>query len=140
MGSEMKAKSASKTRKDKKPPDKIWDLRLYVIDGTQKSVAAFTNLTNICHEQLEDKCRIKVIDIEKNPRLAKDIDIVAIPTLVKTFPLPMRRVIGDLSNTERVLAGLDLRPAINQLRISDCELRIENPINPFRNSKSAVHN
>ena len=115
----MKTRSVSKTRKDKKPPDKIWDLKLYVIDRTLKSVTAFTNLTRICHEHLEDKCRIAVIDIEKSPQLAKENQIVAIPTLVKTFPLPMRRVIGDLSNTERVLAGLDLPPMIkNDVRIT----------------------
>jgi circadian clock protein KaiB len=108
----MKARSISKTRKGKKPPDKIWNLKLYVIDRAPKSIAAFTNLTRICHEQLEDKCRIEVIDIERSPRLAKEREIVAIPTLVKTFPLPMRRVIGDLSNTERVLAGLAMPPMI----------------------------
>ena len=114
----MKKRSVPKTRKDKKPPDKIWDLELYVIDRTMKSVVALTNLTRICHEQLEDKCSIEVIDIERSPRLAKENQIVAIPTLVKTFPLPMRRVIGDLSNTERVLAGLDLHPMIkNDVRI-----------------------
>jgi len=108
----MKTGPVWKTRKDKKAPDQISDLELYVIDRTLKSVAAFTNLTRICHEHLEGKCHIKVIDIERNPRLAKESQIVAIPTLVKTFPLPMRRVIGDLSNTERVLAGLDLHPMI----------------------------
>ena len=107
-------KTVSKARKDKKTSDKIWDLKLYVIDGTLKSIAAFTNLRRICHEQLEDKCHIAVIDIEKMPRLAKECQIVAIPTLVKTFPLPMRRVIGDLSNTERVLVGLDLSPVIKK--------------------------
>ena len=115
----MKARSVSKTRKDKKPLGKIYDLRLYVIDGTLKSVAALTNLTRICHELLEDKCRIAVIDIERNPQLAKESQIVAIPTLVKIFPLPMQRVIGDLSNTERVLAGLGLNPMIkNDIRIT----------------------
>ncbi|RPJ04992.1 MAG: circadian clock protein KaiB [Deltaproteobacteria bacterium] len=110
----MRTRPVSKTRKDKKVPDKIWDLKLYVIDRTLKSVAAFTNLTRICHDHLEGKCRISVIDIEKRPGLAKENQIVAIPTLVKTFPLPVRRVIGDLSNTERVLAGLDLFPVIKK--------------------------
>jgi circadian clock protein KaiB len=110
----MKSRSASKTQKDKRIPDKIWDLNLYVIDRTLKSTTALTNLRRICHEQLEDKCRIQVIDIERSPRLAKENEIVAIPTLVKTFPLPMRRVIGDLSNTGRVLSGLDLHPVIKQ--------------------------
>ena len=115
----MKARSVSKTRKDKKPLGKIYDLRLYVIDGTLKSVAAFTNLTKICHDHLEGRCHIAVIDIEKRPGLAKERQIVAIPTLVKIFPLPMQRVIGDLSNTERVLAGLGLNPMIkNDIRIT----------------------
>jgi len=108
----MKTGSVSKTGKAKNPSHKICDLDLYVIDGTLKSVTAVTNLTRICHEVLGDKCRVAVIDIEKTPRLAKEGEIVAIPTLVKTFPLPMRRVIGDLSNTERVLAGLGLHPMI----------------------------
>ena len=104
----MKARSVSKTPKDKKRQGNTWELDLYVIDQTLKSVTAFTNLTRICHEHLEDKCGITVIDIETSPRLAKENQIVAIPTVVRTFPLPMLRVIGDLSNTERVLAGLDL--------------------------------
>jgi circadian clock protein KaiB len=85
---------------------------LYVVNWRPKSVAAFTNLKRICSEYLEDRCRIAVIDLEKSPELARKMQIVAIPTLVKTFPLPMRRVIGDLSNTERVLARLNLPPMI----------------------------
>ncbi|HVP79457.1 MAG TPA: circadian clock KaiB family protein [Thermodesulfobacteriota bacterium] len=86
----------------------IFVFRLYVAGKTAKSIAAFTNLTRICQEHLNDKCRITVIDIFKNPQLAKAGQIVAIPTLVKTFPLPMQRVIGDLSSTERVLRGLHI--------------------------------
>jgi circadian clock protein KaiB len=86
----------------------IFDFRLYVAGKTAKSTAAFTNLTRICQQELENKCRITVIDILSNPQLAKAGQIVAIPTLVKTFPPPMRRVIGDLSSTERVLRGLDI--------------------------------
>jgi len=71
----------------------IFDFRLYVAGKTANSLLAFTNLTRICHELLKDKCHITVIDILRNPRLAKAGQIVAIPTLVKTFPLPMRRVI-----------------------------------------------
>jgi circadian clock protein KaiB len=112
----MKTGKLSKRRKEKKP--KIWNLKLYVMDRTPKSVAAFTNLTKVCHERLEDKCRVTVIDIKKNPLLAKESEIVVIPTLVKTFPLPMRRVIGDLSNTDRVLAGLDLPASKNHVRIA----------------------
>jgi len=108
----MKGKSVLNAGKVKKPPGEIWDLKLYVANRTLKSVAAFTNLTRICHEHPEHKYHISVIDIEKSPQLAKRNDIVAIPTLVKTFPLPMRRVVGDLSNTGRVLAGLALHPMI----------------------------
>jgi len=104
----MKARSVLKTPKHKKRQGNAWELDLYVIDRTLKSVTAFTNLTRICHECVEGKCGIAVIDIETSPRLAKENQIVAIPTVVRTFPLPVRRVIGDLSNTERVLAGLDL--------------------------------
>ena len=86
----------------------IFDFRLYVAGKSAKSIAAFTNLTRICQEYLENKCHITVIDILRKPRLAKAGQIIAIPTLVKTFPLPMRRVIGDLSSTERVLRGLDI--------------------------------
>jgi circadian clock protein KaiB len=86
----------------------VFDFRLYVAGTTERSIAAFTNLTKICQERLEDKCHITVIDILRNPRLAKSGQIVAIPTLVKTFPPPMRRVIGDLSITERVLSGLHI--------------------------------
>lgn len=108
----MKANSESKNKKNSSPSGEMWKLTLYVANRTLKSVAAFTNLTRICHEQLEGKCRIAVIDIEKTPKLAKKMEIVAIPTVVKTFPLPMRRVIGDLSNTERVLVGLGLFPMV----------------------------
>ena len=113
----MKANPESRSLGNVLPQGEIWDLNLYVIDRNQKSVAAIDNLTRICHEHLEGKCHIAVIDIEKSPQLAKKDQIVAIPTLVKAFPLPMRRVIGDLSNTDRVLTGLDLHPMIkNDLR------------------------
>ena len=104
----MKAESVSRLSKGKRPPDKLWDLSLFVKDRTPRSVTAFTNLKRICREDLRDKCHIKVIDIERRPYLAEKNQIIAIPTLVKTFPLPARRVVGDLSNKERVLAGLDL--------------------------------
>ena len=86
----------------------VFDFRLYVAGKTTKSIAAFTNLTRICQEHLNYKCQITVIDILRYPRLAKACQIVAIPTLVKTFPPPMQRVIGDLSSTERVLRGLHI--------------------------------
>lgn len=89
--------------------DELWTLRLYVAGQTPKSVAAFDNLKRICEEHLKGHYSIEVVDLLKNPRLAKDDQILAIPTLVRRLPPPLRRIIGDLSNTERVLVGLDLR-------------------------------
>ncbi|MCZ7402799.1 MAG: circadian clock KaiB family protein [Candidatus Methanoperedens sp.] len=88
----------------------MWELRLYVAGQTPKSMTAFANLKRLCEEHLEGKYRIEVIDLLKNPQLAKGDQIFAIPTLVRKLPQPLKRVIGDLSNTERVLVGLDLRP------------------------------
>ena len=87
-----------------------WDLRLYVAGQTPKSLAAFANLKRLCEEQLAGQYRIEVIDLLENPQLAKGDQIVAIPTLVRKLPQPIRKIIGDLSNTERVLVGLDLIP------------------------------
>jgi circadian clock protein KaiB len=87
-----------------------WELRLYVAGKTPRSFAALENLRGFCKEYLSGQCRIKVIDILKTPGLAKSDQIVAVPTLVKRLPLPIRTIIGDLSNTDRVLIGLDLRP------------------------------
>jgi circadian clock protein KaiB len=86
-----------------------WVLRLYVAGQTSKAVTALNNLKLICKEQLKGKYYIKVIDLLKNPQLGRDDQILAIPTLMRKLPLPVRLVIGDLSNTERVLAGLDLK-------------------------------
>jgi circadian clock protein KaiB len=87
-----------------------WNLRLYVAGQTSRSVTAFANLKKICEEHLKGQYTIEVIDLLKNPRLAKGDQILAIPTLVRKLPQPVRRIIGDLSNTERVLVGLDLQP------------------------------
>jgi circadian clock protein KaiB len=87
-----------------------WDLRLYVAGPTPKSVAAFRNLEQICEKHLADRYHIKVIDLMKNPQLAQGDQILAVPTLVRRLPAPMRKLIGNLSDTERVLVGLDLRP------------------------------
>jgi len=89
--------------------DEPWTLRLYVAGQTPKSAAAFDNLKRLCEEHLKGHYSIEVVDLLKNPRLAKDDQILAIPTLVRRLPPPLRRIIGDLSNTERVLVGLDLR-------------------------------
>jgi len=88
-----------------------YDLRLYVAGQTPRSVQAFGNLKRICEEHLAGRYRIEIIDLLKNPALAKGDQILAIPTLVRTLPEPVRKIIGDLSNTDRVLVGLDLRPA-----------------------------
>lgn len=87
-----------------------WVLRLYVAGRTPKSIQAFENLQNICEEHLRGRYKIEVIDLLENPRLAKEDQIVAIPTLVRKLPDPIRRVIGDLSNVEKTLVGLQLRP------------------------------
>ncbi|HSB32879.1 MAG TPA: circadian clock KaiB family protein [Nitrospirota bacterium] len=94
-----------------KSKDAIWELRLYVAGQTPKSLAAFSNLNKICEEYMAGKYAIEVIDLLKDPKLAQGDQILAIPTLVRKLPTPIRKIIGDLSNTERVLVGLDLRPA-----------------------------
>ena len=88
---------------------KLWQLRLYVAGQSPKSVAAFTNLKRLCEEHLAGQFEIEVIDLIENPRLAKDDQIVAIPTLVRKLPQPIRKIIGDLSDTEQTLVGLQLR-------------------------------
>ena len=85
-----------------------WELRLYIAGQTPRSVAAFRNLKKVCEEYLAGRYEIEVIDLLVNPRLAKDHQIIAIPTLVRTLPDPVRKVIGDLSDVERTLVGLDL--------------------------------
>lgn len=89
----------------------VWTLRLYVAGQTPKSLAAFANLQAICEEYLAGRYKIEVIDLMENPKLARGDQIVAIPTLVRKLPEPLRRIIGDLSNKEKVLVGLDLRQA-----------------------------
>ena len=98
----------TKVKPIKAKPDTIV-LRLYIAGQTPKSVLALANLNEICEEHLAGQYQIEVIDLLQNPQLARGDQILAIPTLVKKLPLPVRRIIGDLSNTERVLVGLDLR-------------------------------
>ena len=103
------------TKKGKEPINKIndqpeiWELRLYVAGTTEKSVLAFANLKKIAEEHLAGRYRIEVIDVTQNPALARDDQIIALPTLVRKLPVPMRKIIGDLSKTERVLIGLDIK-------------------------------
>ena len=105
--STAKAHGRAKVKSSKE----FWELRLYVAGQTPKSITAFANLKKICEEHLEGKYHIEVIDLLKNPQLARGDQILAIPTLVRNLPEPIKKIIGDLSNTERVLVGLDLRLA-----------------------------
>jgi circadian clock protein KaiB len=88
-----------------------WELRLYIAGQTPKSVLALKNITKYCREHLAGKYTIEIIDLLVNPRLAEGDQIFAIPTLVRKFPEPLRKIIGDLSNEEKVLVGLNIRPA-----------------------------
>lgn len=101
--------SRGKKKESKDPTPKKWNLRLYVAGKTPKSVAAFANLKKICEEHMAGEYNIEIIDLLENPQLASGDQILAIPTLVRKLPEPVRKIIGDLSNTERVLVGLDLR-------------------------------
>jgi circadian clock protein KaiB len=116
-----KAKADGKVRPDSSAPVLLedtaaaadpegWELRLYVAGQTTKSVAAIENLKRICEEHLPGKYQIEVIDLLVHPQLARGDQIVAIPTLVRKLPNPIRKVVGDLSNVERALVGLQLRP------------------------------
>lgn len=108
----MKNDINSKTDKQQttkgEAPNDVWILRLYIAGQTPKCIAAIINLKKICEEQLNGKYQIEVIDLLINPQLSRDDQILAIPTLVRKLPVPVRKIIGDLSNTERILVGLDL--------------------------------
>ena len=109
----MKSKKENSEKKIKKEkPDKTendkWKLRLYVAGQTPKALTALVNLKKICEEQLKGKYSIEVIDLLKNPKLANEDQIFALPTLVRKLPVPVRKIIDDLSDTERVLVGLNL--------------------------------
>jgi circadian clock protein KaiB len=97
------------------PPDTVdageqWHLRLYVAGQSPKSLRAFANLMRICEQHLDPRYDVEIVDLLENPQLAAGDEIVAIPTLVRRLPAPMRRIIGDLSDSDRVLVGLQLRP------------------------------
>jgi circadian clock protein KaiB len=105
----VKRPASSSTTARREP--KLWQLRLYVMDQTPKSVAAFANLKKLCESHLKGRYRITVIDLVKQPQLAKGDQILAVPTVVRKLPKPVRMIIGSLSDLERVLVGLDLRAA-----------------------------
>lgn len=98
------------TQVDAMEEPETWELRLYVAGQSPKSITAFANLKRICDEHLAGRYKIEVIDLVQHPQLAAGDQIVAIPTLVRKLPEPLRRIVGDLSNTERTLVGLNLRP------------------------------
>jgi len=103
-------KPTSNTKQQlKSPNDEMWELRLYVAGQSAKSVVAFANLKRVCDEYLPGKYTIEVIDLLEHPQLAKGDQIVAIPTLVRKLPEPIRKIVGDLSNVEKTLVGLQLR-------------------------------
>jgi circadian clock protein KaiB len=108
MDTEKKTSQTGGVSKQSKP--ETWHLRLYVAGQTPKSITAFANLKKICEQHLKGKYTIEVIDLLENPKLAKGDQILAIPTLVRKLPVPIRKIIGDLSDTERVLVGLNLFP------------------------------
>jgi len=103
-----RANAGKKERPFKRP---LWELRLYVAGMTPTSVRAFENLKKLCEEHMHGAYKIQVIDLLERPKLAGGDQIIAVPTLVRRLPTPVKKIIGDLSNTERVLVGLDLRPA-----------------------------
>lgn len=104
-------KSSQEPLETGQKPPALWMLRLYVAGQTPKAVAAFANLKRICETHLQGQYQIQVIDLLENPKLAKGDQIVAIPSLVRQLPPPLKKIVGDLANEERVLVGLDLRPA-----------------------------
>src|SRR5690348_6832020 len=104
-----RSRSSRQTRKGRANGE-FYDLRLYVAGQTGRSIAALANLQKICDEHLEGRYRIEVIDLLERPQLARGDQILALPTLVRKLPEPIRKLVGDLSDTERALVGLDLRP------------------------------
>ena len=109
----MKKKKAAKIRASEKAKtaSALWELRLYVAGRSPKSLTAFANLNKICEEFLPGQYTIEIIDLLQNPHLAEGDQIIAIPTLVRKLPEPLRKIVGDLSNTEQTLIGLQLRQA-----------------------------
>ena len=104
-----RTKTRARPRKPAPRKPVVWKLRLYVAGQTSKSLHAFANLKVLCEEHMKGRYQIEVIDLMKNPQLARGDQIVAIPTLVRRLPLPLRTIIGDLSNSARLLVGLDLQ-------------------------------
>lgn len=107
--------NGSQHSQDARQTKELVELRLYVAGHTAKSLAALANLKRICEQHMPNRYRVEVIDLVRHPQLAQGDQILAIPTLVRRVPQPLRKIIGDLSNTERVLVGLDIREAVPEL-------------------------
>jgi circadian clock protein KaiB len=107
-----KTKTRARTGKPRPPRPEFWNLRLYVAGQTPKSIRAFANLEVLCEKHLKGRYRIEVIDLLEHPEMARGDQIVAVPTLVRELPGPVRKIIGDLSDTERTLIGLALQPVV----------------------------
>ena len=107
----MQSGEKQNTHSDEAPQPKRWVLKLYVAGETPRSVAAFANLKRICETHLRGQYRIEVVDLVANPSLARQDQIIAIPTLVRQLPPPVKKIIGDLAQEERVLVGLNIQPA-----------------------------
>jgi len=107
-----KKKARARTVKPMPLKPEFWNLRLYVAGQTPKSIRAFANLKVLCEKHLKGQYRIEVIDLLENPHMARGDQIVAVPTLVRDLPGPVRKIIGDLSNSERTLIGLALQPIV----------------------------
>jgi circadian clock protein KaiB len=103
--------SLKEIAEEEKEQGEVWELRLYVAGQTPRSVAAFANLKRICEDHLSGRYNIEVVDLVKHPQLAAGDQILAIPTLVRKLPQPLRKIVGDLRDTQRALVGLQLRPA-----------------------------
>jgi circadian clock protein KaiB len=111
-----KAKPAKPAPRSVAGNEEVWILKLYVAGQTPKSLAAFANLKKICDEYLCGRYAIEIVDLIKNPTLAKGDQILAIPTVVRQLPPPVKKLIGDLANTERVIVGLDIKPAAKAVK------------------------
>jgi circadian clock protein KaiB len=105
-------RSARRPVRVEHPTSDVWDLRLYVAGQSAKSVAAVANLRKLCEEHLAGRYRIEIVDLVKDPALARNDEIIAVPTLVRKLPEPIKKIIGDLSNTDRALVGLELRQGV----------------------------
>ena len=111
LAERKRPKARSKSTGTQRSQSALWELRLYVAGMTPTSIRAFENLKRICEEHLQGSYSIQIIDLLERPTLASGDQIIAVPTLVRRLPTPVKKIIGDLSNTQRVLVGLDLRPA-----------------------------